>query len=273
VAALAETPDEHGDVAATQGSETEPKAQAVPDKVEDGLAAEVESEAEKDERDEKAAATGKDEKAARPAAAVERKAPKAVAEPSEPRELAVAGRKLGGRYRLERMVRGFGGVFTPEPQLWVGVDELLNRRVGVDLIATEHPLVDQVARAARDAAAVPDARFVQVLDAVQDDELLYIVTEWVPGAEQLQARLAEGPLSPTRATMMVRELAGAMVRAHEAEVAHGAMNPATVMITAAGEVKLRGLLVEATLSGHEPEAAEPEDRYAADVLALICAGV
>ena len=166
------------------------------------------------------------------------------------------------------MVRGFGGVFEPEPQLWVGVDELLNRRVGVDLIATEHPLVEQVARAARDAAAVPDARFVQVLDAVQDEDLLYIVTEWVPGAEQLQERLADGPLSPARATDMVRDLAEAMVRAHEAEVTHGAMNPATVMITKAGEVKLRGLLVEATLSGADPESAEPEKRYAADVLAL-----
>ncbi len=192
----------------------------------------------------------------------------APAEPKEPRELAVVGRRLGSRYRLERMVRGFGGVFAPEPQLWVGVDELLNRRVGVDLIATEHPLVEQVARAARDAAAVPDARFVQVLDAVQDEDLLYIVTEWVPGAEQLQERLADGPLSPASATHMVRDLAEAMVRAHEAEVAHGAMNPATVMITKAGEVKLRGLLVEATLSGAEPEAADPDDRYAADVLAL-----
>ncbi|HWG28373.1 protein kinase family protein [Actinospica sp.] len=188
--------------------------------------------------------------------------------PKQPRELAVIGRRLGGRYRLERMVRGFGGVFEPEPQLWVGVDELLNRRVGVDLIATEHPLVEQVARAARDAAAVPDARFVQVLDAVQDEDLLYIVTEWVPGAEQLQERLTDGPLSPGRATAMVRELAEAMVRAHEAEVTHGAMNPATVMITKAGEVKLRGLLVEATLSGAEPESAEVEKRYAADVLAL-----
>ena len=232
MAALAENPAEQSedeDVAAPQqGSRIEPAASAVPA----GAASRQES------------------------------------EPKEPRVLAVAGRKLGGRYRLERMVRGFGGAFAPEPQLWVGVDELLNRRVGVDLIATEHPLVEQVARAARDAAAVPDARFVQVLDAVQDEDLLYIVTEWVPGAEQLQERLAEGPLSPARATAMVRGLAEAMVRAHEAEVPHGAMNPATVMITAAGEVKLRGLLVEATLSGAEPEAADTEERYAADVLAL-----
>jgi serine/threonine protein kinase len=250
VAALAETPDEQSDVAAPQGSEIEPASQAAPDQVEDGFAAEIGSGAERDEK---------------PAAA---KRPGSAPESAEPRELAVAGRRLGGRYRLERLVRGFGGPFLPEPQLWVGVDELLNRRVGVDLIATEHPLAEQVARAARDAAAVADARFVQVLDAVQDEDLLYIVTEWVPGAEQLQERLVDGPLSPPRATRMVRELAEAMVRAHEAEVAHGAMNPATVMITAAGETKLRGLLVEATLSGQEPEAAEPEERYAADVLAL-----
>lgn len=264
MAALAETPDEQSDVAAPQGSEIEPEAQAEPDEVEDALESAAGPEA------------GKDEEPAVPVAAPASKSASKQPDPdsdykvgpAESRELAVAGRRLGGRYRLERMVRGFGGGFQPEPQLWVGVDELLNRRVGVDLIATEHPLVEQVARAARDAAAVADARFVQVLDAVQDEDLLYIVTEWVPGAEQLQERLADGPLSPARATRMVRELAEAMVRAHEAEVAHGAMNPATVMITAAGETKLRGLLVEATLSGHEPENAKPEERYAADVLAL-----
>ena len=275
MAALAETPDEQSDVAAPQGSEIEPEAQAVPDQVEDDVEKDVqdddepaavqESSAEDSDVDEPAA-TAKPEKSADPETAEPKTSPEQ--EPAEPRELAVVGRKLGGRYRLERLVRSFGGGFQPEPQLWVGVDELLNRRVGVDLIATEHPLIEQVARAARDAAAVADARFVQVLDAVQEEDLLYIVTEWVPGAEQLQERLAEGPLSPARATQMVRDLAEAMVRAHEAEVAHGAMNPATVMITAAGEVKLRGLLVEATLSGAEPESAEPEDRYAADVLAL-----
>jgi serine/threonine protein kinase len=191
-----------------------------------------------------------------------------VAEKPAAGELASAGRRLGGRYRLERMVRGFGGGFEPEPELWVGVDELLNRKVGVDLIATSHPLCEKVARAARNAAAVPDARFVQVLDAVQDEDLLYIVTEWVPGAEQLQDRLASGPLSPASAGAMIRDLVQAMVKAHEVEIPHGALNPATVMITAAGEVKLRGVLVEATLGGTDPQAAEPEERYAADVLAL-----
>jgi serine/threonine protein kinase len=198
----------------------------------------------------------------------EEQAPSAPVAAEAARELASVGRRLGDRYRLERLLRGFGGDAEPEPQLWVGVDELLNRKVGVDLIATGHRLAEPVARAARDAAAVADARFVQVLDAVQDEELLYIITEWVPGAEQLQERLAAGPLSPSRATAMVRELAEAMVRAHESEVPHGAINPATVLITAAGQVKLRGLLVEATLGGAEPEAAEPEQRYAADVLAL-----
>ena len=178
------------------------------------------------------------------------------------------GRRLGGRYRLERLVRGFGGSHSPEPQLWVGVDELLNRKVGVDLIAADHPLLEEVARAARDAAAVPDARFVQVLDAVRDEDLLYIVTEWVPGAEQLWERLSEGPLSPAKATAMIREATEAMVRAHEAEVAHGALNAATVLITATGQVKLRGLLIEATLSGTSPDKLDAESRYAADVLAL-----
>lgn len=274
MAALAENPAEQSedeDVAAPQGPENEPTGEAVPEeKAEDELEAAADESADEDEDEPAADDEDADDEPESEEAESDEPEPATwePAEPKRPRELAIVGRRLGSRYRLERMVRGFGGVFEPEPQLWVGVDELLNRRVGVDLIATEHPLVEQVASAARNAAAVPDARFVQVLDAVQDEDLLYIVTEWVPGAEQLQERLADGPLSPARATAMVRDLAEAMVRAHEAEVTHGAMNPATVMITKAGEVKLRGLLVEATLSGSEPEAAEPEKRYTADVLAL-----
>ncbi len=46
-------------------------------------------------------------------------------------ELASIGRLLGERYRLERLVRGFGGEFQPEPELWIGVDELAQPQASV----------------------------------------------------------------------------------------------------------------------------------------------
>ena len=133
MAALAETPDEHSeDFAPSQGSEIKSEALAVPDKVEDAAEDEDEQESReqllgKQDADEDEEAVGDSGDAADPAASEEQAEPEAAAEPesedTEPeKDFAVAGRRLGGRYRLERRVRGFGGGFEPEPQLWVGVD-------------------------------------------------------------------------------------------------------------------------------------------------------
>ncbi len=174
------------------------------------------------------------------------------------------GARLAGRYRLERRLRKYTGGDGPGPQAWIGFDELLNREVGVDLIASDHPRAAAVEAAARDAATVSDVRFVQVLDVADEDGLIYVVTEWVSDATDLAEKLAGGPLSVALATRIARDLAGAIAEAHACDMRHGALDPDKVLLTSSNQVKILGLCLEAAMSGVETGA----HTAAADVRAI-----
>lgn len=167
------------------------------------------------------------------------------------------GARLAGRYRLERKLRRYPDGEQAPPQAWVGFDEVLNREVGIDLVASGHPRADAVEAAARNAATVPDVRFVQVLDVADENGLVYVVTEWVADATDLTRRLAGGPLSVAVATRVARELAQAMTEAHSWEMPHGALDPDKILVTSTNQVKILGLCLETAMAGGEtgPAAA------------------
>lgn len=158
------------------------------------------------------------------------------------------GARLAGRYRLERELRRYADGRQP-PQAWVGFDEVLNREVGIDLVASGHPRAGAVEEAARNAATVPDVRFVQVLDVADENGLVYVVTEWVADAADLTHRLAGGPLSVAVSTRIARELAIAMAEAHSWDMPHGALDPDKVLVTSTNQVKILGLRLETAMSG------------------------
>ena len=175
-----------------------------------------------------------------------------------------AGARLAGRYRLERELRRYPGGGEPPAQSWVGFDELLNRKVGVDLVSSGHSRARLIEAAARNAATVPDVHFVQVLDAADENGVVYVVKEWVADATDLGALLAGGPLSPARATRIARELAVAISEAHECDMTHGALDPTTVLVTSTNQVKILGLCLERALSGTQNRS----DAQAEDVRAI-----
>ena len=106
-----------------------------------------------------------------------------------------SGHKLARRYRLEECVTRLDGFSS-----WRAVDEKLRRAVGVHVLPAGHPRARQVLAAARSAALLGDPRFVQVLDAVEEDDLVYVVHEWLPDATPLNELLTAGPWSRTRHT-------------------------------------------------------------------------
>lgn len=106
-----------------------------------------------------------------------------------------SGHKLARRYRLEECVTRLDGFSS-----WRAVDEKLRRAVGVHLLPADHPRARSVLAAARSSALLGDPRFVQVLDAVEEDDLVYVVHEWLPDATELTALLAAGPWKPMTPT-------------------------------------------------------------------------
>ncbi|MFD0348414.1 protein kinase family protein [Kitasatospora aburaviensis] len=179
-----------------------------------------------------------------------------------PAPLRHSGDKIGNRYRLEECISQ-----TETFSSWRAVDEKLRRAVGVHLMASGHQRARRVLAAAKSAALLGDPRFVQVLDAVQEGELVYVVREWLPHASDLAKLLANGPMEPHEAYQMVRQVTDAVAAAHRRGQAHLRLTPRCVLRTDSGQYRINGIAVDAALRGL-PADGDAEDAERTDTRAI-----
>ncbi|MFC7813203.1 MULTISPECIES: protein kinase family protein [unclassified Streptomyces] len=172
-----------------------------------------------------------------------------------------SGHRLARRYRLEECVTRLDGFSS-----WRAVDEKLRRAVGVHVLPADHARARSVLAAARSSALLGDPRFVQVLDAVEDNDLVYVVHEWLPDATEMTALLASGPLEVYDAYQMVSQVAAAMAAAHREGLAHLRLSPNAVLRTSTGQWRIRGLAVNAALRGISSETPQRTDTEAIGAL-------
>ncbi|KYK16401.1 MULTISPECIES: protein kinase family protein [Streptomyces] len=172
-----------------------------------------------------------------------------------------SGHKLARRYRLEECVTRLDGFSS-----WRAVDEKLRRAVGVHILPSDHTRARSVLAAARSSALLGDPRFVQVLDAVEENDLVYVVHEWLPDATELTALLASGPLEVYDAYQMVSQVASAMAAAHREGLAHLRLSPNAVLRTSTGQWRIRGLAVNAALRGISSDTPQRTDTEAIGAL-------
>ncbi|MBN0043288.1 serine/threonine protein kinase [Streptomyces actuosus] len=181
-------------------------------------------------------------------------------EKASPPELH-SGHKLARRYRLEECVTRLDGFSS-----WRAVDEKLRRAVGVHVLPADHARARSVLAAARSSALLGDPRFVQVLDAVEENDLVYVVHEWLPDATEMTALLAAAPLEPHDAYQMVSQISAAMAAAHREGLAHLRLNPNAVLRTSTGQWRIRGLAVNAALRGISSDSPQRTDTEAIGAL-------
>ncbi|MFI2641617.1 protein kinase family protein [Streptomyces sp. NPDC018610] len=172
-----------------------------------------------------------------------------------------SGHKLAGRYRLEECVTRLDGFSS-----WRAVDEKLRRAVGVHILPAFHSRARSVLAAARSSALLGDPRFVQVLDAVEENDLVYVVHEWLPDATELTTLLSAGPLEPHDAYQLVSQVASAMATAHREGLAHLRLNPNAVLRASTGQWRIRGLAVNAALRGISSDTPQRTDTEAIGAL-------
>jgi serine/threonine protein kinase len=186
-----------------------------------------------------------------------------------------------GRYRLLDLVSQDDGIpGRPEVSLWHGYDEILDRPVAVRVLSADDPRAPAVLGAAQAAARVDDRRLLRVLDILNlgststDPARIAVVSEWASGRNlerTLQDRVGT-PFAAPEALSLVAEVARAIAAGSAESVSHGRLRPSSVFITDAGEVRIRGLAVDAAVFGPMPDTATPgpRDPVQADVDALGC---
>lgn len=195
-------------------------------------------------------------------------AQEAAAQESEPGEQTEpvpdhlpAGTVLADRYRLEELLAWTGASIT-----WRAFDQVLSRSVVIHLLPVGDDRSDELLAAGRHASGATDSRFLRVLDAVGEGAVTadgqtvgsYIVSEYAEG-QSLQSVLTAAPLTGLESAWVVREVADALSGAHASGLHHRRLNPETVIITPAGNIKIVGLLIEAALRPSEYATAPTSD--------------
>jgi hypothetical protein len=159
------------------------------------------------------------------------------------------------RYRLIDQVDSPVG--DPATTLWRGHDEVLDREVSIRLLDADDPRAPSFLGAARAAALVEDRRLLRILDVLNvpadhgNPPVIAVVSEWARGktlAELLHAR-SWAPMSVEHAVSIIDDVARAVATGLGTNVSHGRLRPSSVIVTDAGEVRVRGLSIDAALWG------------------------
>lgn len=153
----------------------------------------------------------------------------------------LTGKTISNRYIVEEIL-GQGGMSS----VYKGTDPNLKRVVAIKVI---HPHLssnsDFVQRFEEEAAAVAQLRhhgIIQVYDFNRDDDLYYMILEFVPG-ETLQDHLKRlndsgRKLSHSQAIEYMASICDAVDYAHQRGMIHRDIKPANLMLTTTGQVIL-----------------------------------
>ena len=167
------------------------------------------------------------------------------------------GKNLGGRYLIQDLL-GQGGMSA----VYKAMDQNLNRVVAVKLIhphlSTDPEFVRRFEEEARAVAQLRHPNIIQVYDFDHDDDVYYIVFEFVPG-ETLQARLKRmhenGQRMDIDKTISIgASVADALDYAHSRSLIHRDVKPANVMLNVNNEPVLMDFGIVKIMGGTQHTA-------------------
>lgn len=161
------------------------------------------------------------------------------------------GRVIGGRYELSTVI-GQGGM----GQVWTAYDGRLDRRVAVKLLrpatmtgpaTAAEELRRRFVRECRVTAQVDHPGLVTVHDAGSDGDDLYLVMQYVDGAD-LADHLAEHDPYPWEwAVSVAAQLCAVLAAVHAVPIVHRDLKPRNVMVRSDGTVTVLDLGVASVL--------------------------
>ncbi|AYB37166.1 Stk1 family PASTA domain-containing Ser/Thr kinase [Brevibacillus laterosporus] len=147
------------------------------------------------------------------------------------------GQRLGGRYQLEEVIGGGGMAIVYKAR-----DLVLNRIVAVKLLrpqfGTDEDFVERFRREAQAVASLSHHNIVNVYDVGQDDDIHYMVMEYIEGSTLKEIITAQGGMMMSEAVRIAMQVCDALDHAHQNQIIHRDIKPHNIMIGTNGRVKV-----------------------------------
>ena len=149
----------------------------------------------------------------------------------------LTGQLIAGRYLVKAFIAS-GGMAS----VYRARDQVLERDVALKIIhphlATDRSFVEKFRREAKMAASLSHPNLVNVFDQGTDNQITFLVMEFVPGINLRDALNDFAALTPDRALEILEPLTSALAAAHSAGILHRDLKPENVFLSDNGTVKL-----------------------------------
>ncbi|QDX95107.1 Stk1 family PASTA domain-containing Ser/Thr kinase [Brevibacillus laterosporus] len=147
------------------------------------------------------------------------------------------GQRLGGRYQLEEVIGGGGMAIVYKAR-----DLVLNRIVAVKLLrpqfGTDEDFVERFRREAQAVASLSHHNIVNVYDVGQDDNIHYMVMEYIEGSTLKEIITSQGGMLMSESVRIAMQVCDALEHAHQNQIIHRDIKPHNIMIGTNGRVKV-----------------------------------
>lgn len=147
------------------------------------------------------------------------------------------GRLIDDRYQVRsRIARG--GMAT----VYLATDLRLERRVAVKVmhshLADDSNFKTRFVQEARSTARLAHPNVVSVFDQGQDDDMAYLVMEYLPGITLRDLLRDYGRLTPEQTVDIMNSVLSGLAAAHRAGIVHRDLKPENVLLADDGRIKI-----------------------------------
>ncbi|MDO3677643.1 Stk1 family PASTA domain-containing Ser/Thr kinase [Paenibacillus ehimensis] len=152
-------------------------------------------------------------------------------------EEGMIGKQLGGRYEILGRVGGGGMAIV-----YKGLDILLHRHVAVKVLRQQYvhdeEFIQRFRREAQAAASLSHPNVVSIYDVGQEEDIHYIVMEYIEGTTLNELIKEKAPLQVEEAVHIAGQICDALDHAHHNQIIHRDIKPHNILIGKNGRVKV-----------------------------------
>ncbi|MEC1520902.1 Stk1 family PASTA domain-containing Ser/Thr kinase [Neobacillus niacini] len=157
------------------------------------------------------------------------------------------GKRLSGRYKVLEMIGG-GGMAN----VYLAHDMILDRDVAVKMLrldfANDEEFIRRFRREAQSATSLAHPSIVSIYDVGEEDDLYFIVMEYVEGQTLKQYIQHNSPLQVEETIDIMKQLTSAISHAHQNHIIHRDIKPQNILVDRFGNVKITDFGIAMALS-------------------------